>query len=136
VSRRRGREFALQILFQDDVIDQELRTAREVFWEINRAGREARQFAESLVETVIGNQVEIDDLIRRHSLNWRLERLAAVDRNVLRLAIAELLYLRTPKAVAIDEAIEVARKYGTGKSAEFVNGILDAVIREREGRPA
>jgi N utilization substance protein B len=90
-----------------------------------------RVFAKELVAEVTAHLAEIDAAIARHARNWRLERMAAVDRNVLRLAAYEILHGATPPAVAIDEAVELARRFGGERSPAFVNGILDAIARER-----
>jgi N utilization substance protein B len=95
----------------------------------------ARAFAKELVCGVVERQAELDLLIGRHARNWRLDRMAAVDRNVLRLAAWELLYTDTPASVVIDQAIELARRFGDEPSPAFVNGVLDAVSRSVE-RPA
>jgi N utilization substance protein B len=95
----------------------------------------ARAFAKELVCGVVERQAELDALIARHARNWRLDRMAAVDRNVLRLASWELLYTDTPASVVIDQAIELARRFGDEPSPAFVNGVLDAVSRSVE-RPA
>jgi N utilization substance protein B len=89
----------------------------------------ARAFAEELVRGVVSAEAEIDALLAQHTVNWRLERMAAVDRNVLRLAGYELLHTDTPVSVVLDEAIELARRFGTDRSPAFVNGVLDAVAR-------
>ncbi len=135
-SKRRARQFALQLLFQEDITHYTPDEIQQVFWESNPADADTRQFAEHLFIQSRQNRVEIDDLIRRHAQNWRLERMAVVDRNVLRMAISEFLYVETPKIVVIDEAIEIARRYSGQESTQFVNGILDAVRQELEGRSA
>jgi N utilization substance protein B len=132
MSRRKGRELALQILFQEDLTRSDPEEIQRLFWETQPAAGSARAFAEQLFQQAVDNEELIDGLIRRHARHWRLERMAAVDRNVLRMAIAEFLFMTTPKVVVIDEAVEIARKFGTEKSPEFVNGILDAVREELE----
>jgi transcription antitermination protein NusB len=129
-SRRKSRELALQLLFQSDLThsgpDEILETSLK-----ERPNRSRnREFAEFLFRKSLENRSRIDDLIRRHSRNWRLERMSAVDRNVLRVAVTEFLYTQTPRVVVIDEAIEIARRYSTGDSTEFVNGVLDAIREE------
>ena len=135
-SRRRARQFALQLLFQEDITHYTPDEIRQLFWESNPADPDTRKFAELLFIRSLQNRLEIDDLIRRHAQNWRLERMAVVDRNVLRMAISEFLCVETPKIVVIDEAIEIVRKYGGQESTDFINGILDAVRQELEGRSA
>lgn len=103
-----------------------------LFWRLNPTEEPTRQYAEFLFQEALGQKESIDDLIRRHALHWRLERMSAVDRNILRMAIAEFLSAPTPKVVVIDEAIEIARKYSGDEATEFVNGVLDAVRIELE----
>lgn len=123
------------MLFQEDVGQTEAAEVKELFWRCHKASEEARLFSEKLFDLAIENDEQIDGLIREFAHNWKLERIAAVDRNILRLAIAEFLYLVTPKAVVIDEAIEIARKFGSEKSPNFVNGILDAVTEKVDRSP-
>ncbi len=138
-NRRKAREIALQILYQLDVQDQlTSEQAAGLFWQ--HFAREAaatdgdepsRGFADQLVRGVRENLAEIDALIGRASRNWRLERMARVDRNLLRLAIYEMKYCSdTPAKVAINEAIEIAKRFGTAESPAFVNGILDRCLEE------
>lgn len=136
-SRRRGREAALQILFQIDASGVSPSRARHLYWSQLAAGRPgesaARTFADHLVEVVQRRQEEIDTAIRAVSEHWRLERMGKVDRNVIRLALAELLEdSATPAAVILDEAIEIAKRYGGEESGQFVNGVLDALKRGLE----
>lgn len=129
-SRRQSREFALQMLFQQEINLYAPSDVSEVFWSENRADAEARQFAQFLYTTTIEHREEIDGWISRYSKHWRLERMPGVDRNVLRIAVAELLHSDTPEAVILDEAIEIAKRFSTDESGEFVNGVLDAIVRE------
>lgn len=138
--RRKAREIALQILYQLDVQDQlTSEQAAGLFWqhfaresEEGGADEANRAFADQLVRGVREHLAEIDALIQRASRNWRLERMARVDRNLLRLAIYELKYLGgdVPAKVAINEAIEIAKRFGTAESPAFVNGILDRCLEE------
>lgn len=132
MSRRKAREFALQMLFQQEVTQDTGDQVGQLFWESNVVAVELRNFADILFEKSLEGQEGIDDLISRHSDNWEIQRIAAVDRNVLRMGITELLFLDTPSSVVISEAMEIARKYGTEGSAKFVNGVLDAIRREVE----
>jgi N utilization substance protein B len=128
--RRRGREFALQMLFQIDLAGTAPHEVLEQFWTGRPPQPPARDFAERLVRGVSETREEADRWIAGAALNWKIERMSAVDRNVLRIAVYELLHdTDTPPAVVIDEAIEVARKYGGDGSARFVNGVLDAIRR-------
>ena len=126
--RHRAREFALQMLFQIDIGGSGIEDTLEPFWVDRRARGITRECAERLVRGTILHQGEIDRLIGDSTKNWRVERMAGVDRNILRLAIYEFLFEReTPSIVTIDEAIEIAKRYGGEDSGHFVNGILDAV---------
>jgi len=126
--RRVARECALQMLYELDVgrhsRDEILRT----YWQMNDHPPKVREFAEQLFEGTAQRLKEIDRVIQQHTKNWRLSRMAAVDRNVLRLAVFEFLSGgRTPETVVINEALEIARKFSTQESAQFVNGILDSI---------
>ena len=129
-SRRKGREYALQLLFRSEFSDPE--DSEELIWESREVDPETRGFAQFLHDRYVENETEIDLLIRKHASNWKLERMATVDRSILRMAIAEFLFAETPRVVVIDEAIEVARKYSGVEATEFVNGILDAVRKDLE----
>ncbi|HUL00830.1 MAG TPA: transcription antitermination factor NusB [Nitrospirota bacterium] len=132
MKRRRAREHALQILFQLDVRkDKPSAAILKNFWMGYVASDEVKNFAEEIVKGTYKHLVGIDKLIRRCAKNWSLDRMAVVDRNVLRMAVYEILYrMEIPTSVTINEAIEIARKYGTDESGAFVNGILDRVGRE------
>jgi len=129
--RRIARECALQMLYQLDVgkisKDEILRT----FWLMNEHPPKVREFADQLFQGTIGQLKEIDRVIQQHTKHWRLNRMAAVDRNVIRLAVYEFLSGgRTPETVVINEALDIARKFSTQESAQFVNGILDSIKNE------
>ncbi len=133
MKRRRSREYALQILFQLELTGSELTDELlEEFWEGNDEEEEVREFTRSIVKTTRENLRAIDETIKKAAEHWSLERMAAIDRNILRAATCELLY-RTdiPPSVVINEAIEVARKYSTKDSAPFINGILDKIAHLR-----
>jgi len=134
MSRRKGRETALQMLFQHDVSGMKATESRRLFWKTNKVSSAAKKFADSLYSEVTGNREEIDGIISRHSENWKIERMSAVDRNTLRMAIAEFLYVKSPRAVITDEAVQIAKTYGSEKSGAFVNGLLDAILEELERR--
>ena len=133
-TRRKSRELALQMLFQLDMGKQQPDEVRRTFWkERNAVGHEERGFAEDLFRLASDRAGEIDALIERHAEHWRMDRMAAVDRNLLRASVAELLgYPSTPRAVVINEAIEIARKFSSPESVQFINGVLDSVGRELE----
>ena len=129
--RTKARECALQMLYQSDVGSRGMESVARAFWRVRTATPETREAAERLARGASRERRAIDEAIGRASKNWRLERLAAVDRNVLRLAAYELMHEpRVPTAVVIDEAVEIAKRFGAEESAGFVNGVLDAVARE------
>jgi N utilization substance protein B len=127
--RTKARERALQALYQIDVAATDLDEALARFWpSFEPVEREVRETAEALVRGVAEHRREIDDSIETVSVNWRLDRMAKVDRNVLRLAVFELLWRPdVPVKVCINEAIELGKKYGSESSAAFVNGVLDRI---------
>jgi len=133
-ARRKSRELVLQMLFQSDMGKQSADQVRRTFWaEHGSASAEVRGFADDLFRVAMDRGSEIDKLIERHTEHWRMDRMAAVDRNLLRAAVAELLgYPETPRAVVINEALEIARKFSTPESVHFVNGVLDSVGKELE----
>jgi N utilization substance protein B len=127
-TRRKGRELALQALYQVDILGDESGATVRGFWERCDAPEESCTFGKELVGGVLEEQGRIDELIASSSENWRLGRLSHVDRNILRVATYELLRRRdVPPNVAIDEAIEIAKRFGSDESATFVNGVLDHV---------
>ena len=133
-SRRKSRELALQMLFQADMGKQTPDEVRRTFWRDHTAvADDARGFAEDLFRVATDRSAEIDGLIERHAEHWRMDRMAAVDRNILRCAVAELIgFPSTPRAVIINEALEIARKFSAPESVQFINGVLDSVGREVE----
>jgi N utilization substance protein B len=127
--RRKARELALQILFQYDITKGECDT--NGFLKDMNISDEVKEFAIRLRDGVIAHLSEIDALIKKSTKGWTLERMAVVDRNILRAAICEMLYFTDiPPKVAINEAIEIAKKYGSEESGQFVNGILDKILKE------
>jgi N utilization substance protein B len=134
-SRRKGREAALQMLYQWDLTREDLPTLQATFWEVRPDDPEVMDFANALASGTLDHLETIDPLIEKYAKHWRPARMEAIDRNLLRLAIQELMYERaTPRAVIINEAIEIARSYSTEKSAEFINGILDGIRKGIEDR--
>lgn len=138
-ARRRARECALQMLFSYDVTQLSVEELIQTYWgEMAEAADDVRAFANELVTGAISHLDEIDELIRLRTEHWRITRMAIVDRNLLRLAIFEFLYQpTTPRTVAINEALEIARRFSTHEATQFINGILDAIKRdvESEGVP-
>jgi N utilization substance protein B len=131
-ARRQARELALQLLYQNELTCAAPEDMERHLEGWQAASVEIRSFADELLRGVLANLEEVDDLLRQQTAHWRLERLAMVDRNILRLAMYELLYRRdTPPAVAIDEAIEIAKKFGAEESPRFVNGVLDGFLKRK-----
>jgi N utilization substance protein B len=132
-SRRKGREAALQVLYQIDLSGEVPDQAVASYFEYLTDGEEAREFATELVQGTCANREAIDAKIREVSRHWRLERMARVDRNVLRLATYELLYLPdVPRRVTLNEAVELAKRFGDEDSPAFVNGVLDRIASETD----
>jgi len=137
-SRRRARQRALQVLFLWDArrvpVDQVLREYYDVLYSEEKPERD--EFAANLLRGTVEHLTEIDDQISRHAEHWRMERMPSVDRNILRMAVYEMSHGGTPAPVAIDEALELARKFSGEESVQFINGVLDAVHRELAARSA
>ena len=133
-SRRKSRELLLQMLFQSDMGKQPPEQVRRTFWaEQGDTTDEVREYAEDLFRVAIDRAQEIDGLLEKHAANWSLQRMAAVDRNVLRAAVAEFFGKpNVPRVVVINEAIEIARRYSSPESVNFINGVLDSVARGLE----
>jgi N utilization substance protein B len=131
-SRTKSRQRALQILFLWDARRQPVEDAIAAYYDTLFSGEppERDNFANSLVHGTVEHVADIDARITRHAEHWRMERMPAVDRNILRLAVYEMTRGGTPAAVSIDEALELARKFAGEESVQFVNGVLDAVYRE------
>ena len=131
-TRRKSRELTMQMLFQGDLGKQTPDQVRKLFWASrDDVDDETRGFAEDLYRVATTRQAEIDALIEAHAQNWRLERMATVDRNLIRAAVAEMLgFPNTPAAIIINESIEVARRYAAPESVQFLNGVLDAIARD------
>jgi N utilization substance protein B len=125
--RRKSREFAMQMLFQWDMSKQDFAKLEGKFWKSAKAADTTRAFAEKLFEGAAKDVAVLDALIVGHSDNWRFERMAAIDRAILRLAIHELRAGETPPKVVLNEAVDLAKKYSSEESGAFVNGIVDGV---------
>jgi N utilization substance protein B len=132
--RRKSREFALQMLFQWDMTRQNPKTLEKTFWKSARAEERTRKFADQLFEDSVALSAEVDSLVAKLSENWQLDRLATVDRGILRLAIAELRLGTAPPKVIIDEALELAKKFSSAESPAFLNGVLDAAYKTLEAK--
>ncbi|MEN1681856.1 MAG: transcription antitermination factor NusB [Planctomycetota bacterium] len=131
--RSRAREVALQILFEDDANPRQSAGELQEFVYGRIRDEENRKFALDLILGVRRNRQELDDLITKTADNWSLNRMAPTDRNSLRLGAFEILYTETPYKVAINEAVELAKRFGGAQSAAFVNGILDKLAPEARG---
>jgi len=129
--RRKARESTLQILFQLEFNDPQPEKVLNLFWESRKTSKEIKDYSSWLVKGIISHKKKIDNIIQSVSEHWRISRMAVVDRNVLRIAVFELLFEENiASAVIINEAIEIAKKYSSMEAATFVNGILDAIRKE------
>lgn len=127
-SRRKGRELALRLLYGFDLLPRDADDTLREFRTLTHYPEGVMNFAEHLVCGTLSHKDEIDAFIVQNAINWSLERMAAVDRNILRLAVYELLYEKSiPPKVSINEALEISKKYSTPKSSAFINGILDHI---------
>src|SRR5215216_5684212 len=135
-SRRKARECALQMLFAADVAEMPAGDVVRSYWaELGESDLDAtaREFATRLASRTLSNLELLDERIRSRAENWRISRMAVVDRNILRLAVFEFLHeAKTPKTVVINEALEIARRFSTFEATQFINGILDAIKRDLE----
>jgi N utilization substance protein B len=131
--RRKSRELAMQMLFQADVGRQTPDEVRGTFWRArDEVDSGTRGFAEDLFRVATARATEIDTLLDQYSKNWRINRMPAVDRNLLRMAVAELLgFPGTPVPIVIDEALDIARRYSAPESIDFLNGMLDTIAKSR-----
>lgn len=133
MKRRRAREYALQLLFQLDITGDELSDGLlKEFWEGNKEDDDVKEFTGSIVRGTIEHLPTIDSLIRDVTEHWQLDRMAVIDRNILRAATYELLYRPDiPPSAVINEAIEISKKYSTEDSSRFINGILDKIQKSK-----
>ena len=132
--RTKAREYALQMLYQADVArTEESHLMIQEFWAYHNVPQDVKTFATRLVEGTLAHAQEIDRLIASHANNWEIGRMAIVDRNILRLGAFELLYLldEVPPKVCLNEAVELAKRFGDEESSKFVNGILDTIHKTR-----
>ena len=133
--RTKARELALQLLFQIDITNESVDKAIGVFWQnLSRdIEPEVKEFTESLIKGTIDKKNNLDEVITRYAVNWLIKRMAVIDRNILRLATFELLYLpEIPVKVSINEAVDLAKKFGDIDSGKFVNGILDKISKSEK----
>ncbi len=131
--RRKSREHALKILYRKDITKEDIEKIIKSYWKENKINSVITEFSEQLAKGTVSNVRKIDDYIEKVSEHWALERMSIIDRNILRMAVHELLFMEDiPSNVTIDEAIEIAKKFGTDDSANFVNGLLDKIKKELE----
>ena len=134
--RRKAREIALQVLYGLDVSNGNVKEATDLFWKNFEAPEQVRTFSDILIEGAWNNRKQIDTLIGNYAENWSVERMSKVDKSILRMAVYELLYCRDiPPKVAINEAIDLGKLFGSENSGAFINGVLDALyakLRERD----
>ncbi len=135
--RRDAREAAVQYLYQREVHGDEADSSLEEFYQMRGLSPSGRRFCDQLLQGWMAHREHIDEMIRKHAKNFEFHRLSAVDRNVLRIGTHEILNCSdTPPAVAINEAIEIAKKYSTSDSGKFVNGVLDSIRKDRPDTPS
>lgn len=126
--RRLSRELALQVLFQIDLVNANMEESLKYIFERDKFSEEVKEFTLIITKGVVSNLNEIDKTIKHYTDNWSLERITNIDRNLLRIAIYEILYMKDiPKSVSINEAVELAKKYSTKSSFSFVNGVLGKI---------
>ncbi len=135
--RTKARECALKILYAVDITGEDPKKCIDVFWQNHEPVEgEIRTFADGLVTGVYNNKELIDELISTYTTNWQLKRMAVIDRNILRFATYELLFMEdVPPKVSINEAIDIAKKYGDKDSGKFVNGVLDKINKTEGKKP-
>lgn len=130
--RRFSRELALKFLYQFEFNEAGFNEQMASFEERLSCKEEVKTFMEELVSKVLQHNEAIDDILKKYSQHWTLDRMTVIDRNILRLGVCELIYSQTiPPKVVINEAVEIAKKYGSGESPDFINGILDKIFKEK-----
>lgn len=134
--RTKSREYALQILYQVDLTHADPQQVLQDFWVYHPVAQEVRDFAVRLAHGVVSHLEDIDRLIAAHANNWQIHRMAVVDRNILRLGVYELLHeADVPPKVCLNEAVELAKRFGDEESGRFVNGILDSIHKTQAPTP-
>lgn len=129
-ARRKARELAVQMLYQYDMSGNGPDMIIETFEDLQKSKPNTREFATKIFRGTVDHLADIDTMIQAQAENWRLSRMAVVDRNIIRLSVYEFLHeTGTPKLVVIDEAIEIAKRFGNDKSSQFINGILDGILK-------
>jgi N utilization substance protein B len=127
--RHKAREYALQMAFQWEIGRQNVGRIEEGFWRMVRADKNVRALANQLFESTIAASADLEAMMAVHADNWRVERMAVIDRVILKLAACELRAGKTPPKVVLDEAVELAKTFSSAESASFVNGVLDAMLK-------
>jgi len=131
--RRKSREHTLKILYRRDITKEDINEIIKSYWKENNINSSITEFSEQLAKGTADNLEKIDDYIKKVSEHWAIDRMGVIDRNLLRMAVQELLFMEDiPLNVTIDEAIEIAKKFGTNDSANFVNGVLDKIKNDLE----
>ena len=128
--RSTGRKLAMQLLYQKDIHHCEINDLIERFFSNTNYLAETKDWATQLSLSVEKHVSDCDELIRTYAIDWDLERIALIDKNILRIAIYELLHTKTPSTVILNEAIEMAKKYASDESPKFINGILDKIVKK------
>lgn len=129
--RTRAREFALKALYQIEMTKDNCPDSLDIFWSDHKAEEDVKEFATGLISGTMDNLKKIDEVISKHASNWDISRMAKVDRNIMRIAAYELLFREDiPPRVSINEAVDIAKKYGDMESGKFVNGVLDSIKGE------
>ena len=134
--RRAARELALKFLYQSEFNSGSRDSELSSFFERTAVSEEIQKFAQAFIKNLLFHEKEVDELLKKISANWAPDRMAVIDKNILRLGICELLYdSTTPPKVVINEAVEIAKKFGTEESPDFINGILDKIFRDSKVAP-
>ena len=132
-SRTKARGLALEFLYRVDITKEEAASVLAPFWQEHKAAQPIKEFATRIIQGTLANSATIDQMISKYAQNWQLKRMAVIDRNILRLSCFELLFSKDiPPKVSINEAVELAKKYGDTESSKFVNGILDKIHKSEK----
>ena len=130
-NRRLSRELVIQFLYLTEMNEGEIENQLKSFWEGNSCQEDVQSFTEEILNNLFDHKKEIDTLLEKYSDNWTLSRMTVIDRNLLRMAASELMFSKTvPPKVVIDEALEIAKKFGSEDSPNFINGVLDRILKE------
>lgn len=130
-NRRLSRELVIQFLYLTEMNEGEIENQLKSFWESNSCQEDVQSFTEEILNNIFDHKKEIDTRLEKYSDNWTLSRMTVIDRNLLRMAASELMFSKTvPPKVVIDEALEIAKKFGSEDSPNFINGVLDRILKE------